>query len=426
MKKFALEVILGICLLACSGENGVDGLDGQDGATVNADSLSEILRDEMWDSWDSLKQETYDSLYGSIFDSVYTDIYTKNAIKNLSASLYSHKETINLAFANQYDLMYRNYTSPLPISVTVQNKCPNSFSISGDIFVSTADESCSERKVLVKVWVDGLSDTGSVTRTVSSGGSETFAPKLLFNAESFLLSSPEQAQYQIRAYALENEREILFYSASEPVTVNPVQVNGVEYVGAENWSWWKGVWVTPGMDSIQNILDDVALKLPGGTLKVYQLYSEDKMISASSKRVVAAIFEVLRDRGIHYIQNESTGNLGQKIKYPIEVLRSRSGICIETTALFASVLEAIGMQAFIVSVPGHAFVGWRVDEDSNTVDFVETTLIGYANSTFDYANESALERYNEEVSAGTFESGESELIDLEKVREFGILPNNIH
>lgn len=210
------------------------------------------------------------------------------------------------------------------------------------------------------------------------------------------------------------------------MTVNPVQVNGVEYVGIENRSWLTGVWVTPGMDSIQNILDDVALKLPGGTLKVYQLYSEDKMISASSQRVVQAIFEMLRDRGIHYIQNESAGNLGQKIKYPIEVLRSRSGICIETTVLFASILEAIGMQAFIVFVPGHAFVGWRVDKDSDTVDFVETTLIGYANSTFDDANELAIECYNEEVFAGTFESGESELIDLEKVREYGILPNNIH
>ncbi len=178
MKKFFLALIAGMFLFACSGENGIDGLDGQDGATVDADSLSEILRDEMWDSWDSLKRETYDSLYGSIFDSVYSDIYTKNAIKNLNASIYTHKETINLAFANQYDLMYKNYTSPQPISVTVQNKCQNSFSISGNILVSTADESCSDRKVLVKVWVDGLSDTGSVTHTVSSGESVTFAPKL--------------------------------------------------------------------------------------------------------------------------------------------------------------------------------------------------------------------------------------------------------
>ena len=83
------------------------------------------------------------------------------------------------------------------------------------------------------------------------------------------------------------------------------------------------------------------------------------------------------------------------------------------------------MQAFIVSVPSHAFVGWRIDKDSDTLDFVETTLIEYETSTFEYANSSATDRYNEEVDAGTFESGESELIDIEKVRQYGIMPNDI-
>ncbi len=46
-------------------------------------------------------------------------------------------------------------------------------------------------------------------------------------------------------------------------------------------------------------------------------------------------------------------------------------------------------------------------------------------STFEHANSSATDRYNEEVNAGTFESGESELIDIEKVRQYGIMPNDI-
>lgn len=452
VKKWMLIGIFSVLSLACSGENGTSGKD----ANVNVDSLANVIRSEitgtLWDSlyakpyidtvynalfnnafsssWmdstrealiDSLKRNDFDSLYSKLYDSVYYDIYSQSVIKYLEASSYTVKENIYTAFANQYPLMYKNFTGssgtsyPVPVSIRARNTCS---------YYSTT--SCSEKKILVKAWVEDFSDTGSVTDVVSQNSSGIFAPQIRFKPEKYLdLKAPVQAQFQVRAYALENDHEILFYASSEPTTIHPVQINGAEYQGVENRNWWWAVWVTPGMDSLQNILDDLSEKLPDGTVKIYQKYAKDKNIAASSKRVVQAVFEVLQSRHINYVQNNGAGSRGQKINYPIEVLRSRDGLCIETTALFASILEALGMQAFIVSVPGHAFVGWRVDEDSDTLDFVETTLIGYETSTFKYANSSAIDRYNEEVDAGTFESGESELIDIEKVRRYGIMPNDI-
>ncbi len=447
LKKWMLIGTFSVLSLACSGENGTSGKD----ATINVDSLANVIRSEitgtLWDSlyakpyidtvysalfnnafsssWmdstrealiDSLKRNDFDSLYSKLYDSVYYDIYSQSVIKNLEASSYTVKEDIYTAFANQYPLMYKNFfTNPYPISIRVRNTCS---------YFSTA--SCSKKKILVKSWVEDFSDTGSVTDVVSQNSSGIFAPQIRFKPEKYLdLKAPVQAQFQVRAYALENDHEILFYASSEPTTIHPVQVNGWELTGVEHRNWWRAVWVTPGMDSLQNILDDLSEKLPDGTIKVYQKYAKDKNIAASSKRVVQAVFEVLQSRQINYVQNDGAGSLGQKINYPIEVLRSRGGLCIETTALFASILEALGMQAFIVSVPGHAFVGWRVDQNSDTLDFVETTLIGSKTSTFKYANSSAIDSYNEEVDAGTFESGESELIDIEKVRLYGIMPNDI-
>lgn len=452
MKKWTLIGIFSVLCLACSGENGASGKDG----TVNVDSLANVIRSEitgtLWDSlyakpyidsvynalfnnafsssWmdstrealiDSLKRGDFDSLYSKLYDSVYYDIYSQSVIKHLEASSYTVKEDIYTAFANQYPLMYKNFTGssgtsyPVPISIRVRNTCS---------YYSTT--SCSEKKILVKAWVDNFSDTGSVTDVVSQNSTEIFAPQIHFKPESYLdLKAPTQAQFQVRAYALENDHEILFYASSESTTIHPVQINGWELAGVEHRWWWKAVWVTPGMDSLQNILDDLSEKLPDGTVKVYQKYSADKNIAASSKRVVKAVFEVLQSRHINYVENDGAGSLGQKINYPIEVLRSRDGLCIETTALFASILEALGMQTFIVSVPSHAFVGWRVDKNSDTLDFVETTLIGSKTSTFKYANSSAIDRYNEEVDAGTFESGESELIDIQIVRLYGIMPNDI-
>ncbi len=447
LKKWMLIGTFSVLSLACSGENGTSGKD----ATINVDSLANVIRSEitgtLWDSlyakpyidtvysalfnnafsssWmdstrealiDSLKRNDFDSLYSKLYDSVYYDIYSQSVIKYLEASSNTVKKDIYTAFANQYPLMYKNFfTNPYPISIRVRNTCS---------YFSTA--SCSKKKILVKSWVEDFSDTGSVTDVVSQNSSEIFAPQIRFKPEKYLdLKAPVQAQFQVRAYALENDHEILFYASSEPTTIHPVQVNGWELTGVEHRNWWRAVWVTPGMDSLQNILDDLSEKLPDGTIKVYQKYAKDKNIAASSKRVVQAVFEVLQSRQINYVQNDGAGSLGQKINYPIEVLRSRGGLCIETTALFASILEALGMQAFIVSVPGHAFVGWRVDQNSDTLDFVETTLIGSKTSTFKYANSSAIDSYNEEVDAGTFESGESELIDIEKVRLYGIMPNDI-
>lgn len=447
---------LGLLLASCSGENGADGRDAD---PVDVDSLATAIRAEvtetLWDSlyakpyvdtvykilfdnafgtaWmdstrqalvDSLKQADYDSLYAALYDSVYYDIYSQSVIKQLDAYKWTVKEEINLAFANQYPLMYKDYVNssgdiyPVPVSVVVRNECPSVISIFDT-------EPCSWKKIMVKAWITDWTDTGSVSGIVNPDTTNVFAPPLTFDmTKAVKLTAPENVNIQVRAYALENDHEILFYSASEPTTLYPVQVNGSELQGVKNRNWWYGVWVTPNMDSIPNILNDLKKKLPSGTVKVYQKYSDDETVAESSKRVVQAVYEVLQARKITYLQNNGAGGTGQKINYPIEVLRSRDGLCIETAVLFASILEALGMQVFIVNIPEHAFVGWRTDKNSNTLDFVETTLIG-GTSTFAYANSSGIEKFNEQLDAGNFESGEAELIDIEAVRKYGIVPNDI-
>ncbi len=449
-------LILGFMMASCSGENSADGRDAD---PVTLDSLATAVREEvtksLWDTlyakpyvdtvykilfknafgtaWmdstrhalvDSLKQADYDSLYAALYDSVYYDIYSQSIIRQINAYKWTVKEDINLAFANQYPLMYKDFMGksgekhPVPVSIKVRNTCPSSMS-----FFDT--EPCNWKKIMVKAWIPDWTDTGSVTGFVNPDTTAVFAPPLIFDMiKAVKLTAPEKVNIQIQAYALENDHEILFYSASEPITLHPVQVNGWELEGLKNRNRWYGVWVTPNMDSIPNILNDLKKKLPEGTVKVYQKYDEDASMAESSKRVVQAVYEVLQARKINYVQNDRAGSPGQKINYPIETLRQKQGVCIETAVLFASILEALGMQVFIVNIPDHAFVGWRTDKNSNTLDFVETTLIG-GTSTFAYANNSGIEKYTEQVDAGNFESGAAELIDIEAIREYGIVPNDI-
>lgn len=124
-------------------------------------------------------------------------------------------------------------------------------------------------------------------------------------------------------------------------------------------------------------------------------------------------------------KNNGVGSPSQKVNYPIEVLRSRDGLCIETTHLFASIFEALGMQPLIVEIPGHAFVGWRTDYNSNVADFLETTMIANSKATFIDAINSGNQTFDEEQESGNFDTGASTIVDIEEARAMGIRPNDI-
>lgn len=460
-----------ISLSACSGDNGSDGINGADGKDgkngkdakeVNVDSLASAIRDEitgtLWDSlyaepyvdtvykilfdnafsdaWmdsvrealiDSLKEADFDSMYAKLYDSVYADIYSQAAIRTLNAWTWSVKKDIYGAFANQYPLMYKDYINskgevlPVPVSITVKNTCENRTSF------SEPEIPCRWKKITVKSWIDGFTDTASVTDFVNPDTTRIFAPSLKFNNKALaVLTAPEQVQIQIRAYALENDHEILFYSSSEPSTIHPMQINGAEYVNVQNRSLWSAVWVTPNMDSITAIHKELEAKLPNGSVKAYQLYDGDESMTESSARLVKAVYEVLSAKGINYVNNTDAGSPGQKIKYPIEVLRTKQANCIEGTNLFASILESLGMHTVIVNIPGHAFLGWSTNEEDSNYNFLETTMAwGSKPSTFAAAYEKGMSTFTNEQEEDHFTDGSSEIILIENARAFGIRPNDI-
>lgn len=438
------------------GKDGIDGKDGKDAKEINVDSLAQVIREDisskfmdslskkpfvdtiynelfdntLGDKWmdsvrnsliDSLKNADYDSLYKKLYDSVYNDIYTQHAARSLAATIVNKKDDIYGAFANQYPTMYKDFKSSdgnkifVPLTLAVQNVCENDPKIQ-----------CRWKKVTVKAWIEGVSDTGSVTGNINSKTTENLGPSLKFNSKYLLgLTTPKQEQIQVRAYAEENDHEILFFSESIPTTIHPMQINGAEYEGVKNRDWWDGVWVTPAMDSMETIINQVAEKLPEGVLKVYQQYEEDESIALSGKRVVEAIFNVLQKRKIKYVENDGAGSTGQKINYPIEVLRSKQAICNEFSFLFASVLEAIGFDVYLIKIPNHMFVAWSTERDGNTIDCIETTLIGNSDATFNDANKKGNETFNEQSLSENFSNGKAQIIKLPDVRKAGITPNDI-
>lgn len=385
---------------------------------------------------DSLKEADYDSLYNKLYDSVYSDIYRQSVIRTLYAEDAGVKDEIYGAYANQYSLMYKDYplvlpngdSVPMPFPIMIENKC--------DPMIET----CSSRKVLVKSWISNFTDTATVSGIVNINDTLILSPVFHFDENKlYAQTSPKQAIRQVQVYALENDDAILFYSESKPVTIHPMQVYGVERISGDSafpyaimpneHQYWIGAWVTPMADSITRIVNEIASKLPNGELLVYQKYPDDETLENSIWRVINAAFDALQSRNIKYIQNTSAASLGQKVNYPMETLRKKQGICIETAVLFASVLERLGFVTFIVFVPGHAFVGWinNIDEDDfeRAAMFVETTMIGDAQWTFLDAVLEGINKYFDNAGKGYFDSGEAVVVPIQLLRQVGIMPNNI-
>ena len=336
------------------------------------------------------------------------------------------------AFANHYSLMYENLsypdsgdtlTVPMPFPLAVANLCNSSI------------EMCQLKTVVIKSWISGFTDTSAITLLLDVNEDTIISPSFTFDDGAlFALTSPKKVQRYVEAYALEDGQKDFFYTNSSSVTIHPVQIFGqkeeafysVEYQSQpEEIDYWYSVFVTPEADSISAMVGEVAKKLPNGRLLVYQQYSEDESVQESLLRVVEAVFEVLQSRGIRYIEETGSSSVGQRINYPVETLRKKQGICIETAVLFASILERLGFDTRIIRIPGHAFVGWMIEDGGNVIDVVETTKIADKSADFWEAYVLGIDEYNEQIELGNFASGLSSVVYIKRAREAGIIPNNV-
>lgn len=121
--------------------------------------------------------------------------------------------------------------------------------------------------------------------------------------------------------------------------------------------------VTPNHPAVNRIVVEAAKILKemtgSSTLAEYQTgNSTDVMLQ------IAAVYAALHNESIVYrALPASFEKVGQRVTLPEQVLSAKLGNCIELTLLFASVLEAIGINPAVVIQSGHAFLGvWIVND----------------------------------------------------------------
>lgn len=121
--------------------------------------------------------------------------------------------------------------------------------------------------------------------------------------------------------------------------------------------------VTPNHPAISKVVVEAANHLKQMTgnsgFCEYQTHNPNDVLMQ-----VAAIYAALHQQGIVYrALPASFETVGQRITMPDQVLEEKLGNCIELTILFASVLEAVGINSGIIIQQGHALLAvWLVDD----------------------------------------------------------------
>jgi hypothetical protein len=200
----------------------------------------------------------------------------------------------------------------------------------------------------------------------------------------------------------------------------------------EDLTDYLSIFVTSHRPEIEQVVKKAADRHPDLSIVGYQ--GDHKEAREIVRSQVNAFFNTLKqDYKLLYTNaplnfGKQAVQITQRVRLPIESLKmgQTQANCIDGTILFASILENVGIEPLLVIVPGHAFIGWRVWNDVNEYDFLETTMIGTDN--FKKALECGNSQYYDAAKKG-FENrdlfdpnGFIRIVDVTACREKKIYP----
>lgn len=213
-----------------------------------------------------------------------------------------------------------------------------------------------------------------------------------------------------------------------------------------DFSWLFAAYVNENHPLVDGILKEALKSGLVDSFTGYQSGDPDQVILQ-----VFAIWNVLQRRGIKYSDVSTTTPskfvVSQTVRFMDESIKATQANCVDGTVLMVSVLRKIGINPYLVMVPGHCFLAFDLGrgEDDDIVG-LETTMLGNDNlksvdkladmpakakekefqqslQTFSQAMETGIASLEKHAEA--FESGEDpsiQLISVAEAREFGIMP----
>jgi len=244
----------------------------------------------------------------------------------------------------------------------------------GTVAVKVTNSSDTTLRQRITVHVPGWSDQEIQTAEMSAGDSHTylFAPAFF----SRLYQNRELTSATVVVEVRDRGGRIAFSQAT------PVRLRA-----ADDMMWGKDFkfapfiasWVTPHDDVVEQVLSQAKELMPGRRLPGYEEWKSSGDQEHSTFQQARAIYRALQKMGISYVKsstNFGSNEMTQRIRMPHESLKQTAANCIDGAVMYASMFENLGMDAQIVLIPGHAYVGVRSSQGGSKYLYFDTVLTG--------------------------------------------------
>jgi hypothetical protein len=150
-------------------------------------------------------------------------------------------------------------------------------------------------------------------------------------------------------------------------------------------------WVTPHDARVEALLAEAKEFTADRRLPGYEDWKTSAEQERETYREAEAIFLALKRSGLSYVKSSQAlgghQSLSERVRMPRASLENRSANCIDAAVMYASLFENLGMDAEVLIVPGHAYVGVRTALQSPKWLLIDAALTG--RSTFAAAVASA-------------------------------------
>jgi hypothetical protein len=235
-----------------------------------------------------------------------------------------------------------------------------------------------DAKVRLEVQLDQISEPSSTEVSLPRQGEKYFlSPTIRYRyADLVRIRQPITINAIFTLY-VDNERIGQTTRAVRVRSVNDAPFARVGKNGRyQDYSWIFAAYVNENHPWIDQVLRQT-LNIPVPIVRSFVGYQQGPREVLNQ---VFAIWYYFQRSGFTYSSittptGFTEGVHSQYVRFFEDSIKTSQSNCIDGTVLFASILRRIGIEPFIVLVPGHAFLGFYLDGQRQTAAYLETTAM---------------------------------------------------
>jgi len=237
-------------------------------------------------------------------------------------------------------------------------------------------------KVRLELRSDEIMEPSSVEVRIERPGQFAIVPHIIWKFDALLRSTQARPVNVTWNLSVNGGPAV---SQTHTVTLEPVDVMPLRYrlrggAGALMLYDYFAAFANEDHPKLDRILTEALDTHIVGSFSGLQSNDPERV-----KSQVLAIWWALQKRGIVYsdittpVTPDDDVFTAMRVRLLDDVIEAHQANCIDGTLIFASALRRIGLEPVICVVPGHAFLGFYLDQEKKNPAYLETTFLNNRN-----------------------------------------------